>query len=164
MDFVFKFWRKTVAPVTVAEFASTTLPVTTRCPRFCAWAAGRPPLRAMGTSPTANAAYTAAVAMLARFNFILPLLLLRRGARLRPRRVRRRCGSVPTARRRQSRIRFHTLHKRLRRLLPLRPFRYPDYFRILGRWARRPPLSDEVVSCFTFWDDDTLRPDSIRLE
>src|SRR5450631_1005284 len=106
MDFVFRFLRKTVAPANLAESGSTTVPDTTRWPRFCARAMGVNPLcNANGTKPAAKAASITEAAKIVRLTLTLPPRLLRKVLRLHP--GRRQPASVQAARHRQLRTRIH---------------------------------------------------------
>src|SRR5438309_11761558 len=127
MDLVLVLRRKTVAPATAADSASTTVPMTTRWPKFCAWAWGRSPPRPVGIRLAANAAKTTTAAHRARLNIILPLPLLR-GLRRPRRRHHRRRATTPAAPRRPLRTRCRTPRTTRRRLLLFHPLQCQDYF------------------------------------
>src|SRR6266567_3835337 len=137
MDLVLELRRNTVAPATAAESPSTTLPITTRWPRFCARAWGSGPRVPIGTTPAAKTINTTPAAKLERDTFILPLPL-RRMTRLPLRRDRRRRATTPAAQRRPLRTPCRTLHRRPRRPPLFHPLRCPDHSRIRGRWAWQP--------------------------
>src|ERR1017187_2112863 len=134
MDFVFRFLRKTVAPASLAESASKTLPITTRWPMFCACAIGGPtnPLYdPNGTKPAAKAAIATPATKIVRLTLTLPPLPLQT-VRHRPHPDRRRPASTPAVQHQRLRIPIHIRRRRAHRLLPPHPIRRQDHFRIQG--------------------------------
>src|ERR1035438_9016213 len=147
MALVFRFFRNTVAPATGAEFASTTAPITTRWPRFCACAVPgpiRPPAEPI--APAARTANTTPAAIPALLTLTLPPRPLqsahhRRKADPRP------PAPTPAVLRRPPRTPFRIRHKRPRRLLPLLQSQYQDHSRTQGSWSWHSPL-DQGMSHF----------------
>src|ERR1035437_5169680 len=142
MAFDFKSFRKTVAPSTGAELLSTTLPKTTRYPRFCASALNgpmNPPFDPKGTKPAAKRANATPAAKLMRFNLTLPPLPLRANP-LRPRPDPRAPAPPPAVLRQPPRTRFRIRRGCPSRLPPLHPIRCLVHSRIQGSWPWQPPL------------------------
>src|SRR5271157_843318 len=112
MDLVFRSLRKTVAPPTGLEFASTTYPETTRWPKFWACAAGPkpnligPPRDPPETTPVASAASATPASKLVRFSLTLPPRPLQ--ADRRPHPDRRPPAPTPAVLRRPPRTPPHT--------------------------------------------------------
>src|ERR1700679_226371 len=137
---VFRSLRKTVAPETVLDEASKTVPDTPRWPIFCATARGESssnPTSPAGTIPAVNTANATPVSFFVRPGLTRPPLALQM-ARLHP--DRRRLAPTPAVRRRPLRILSRTHRRRPHRLPLLRPVRCQVHSRIQGTMAWQTPL------------------------
>src|ERR1700723_1866101 len=120
---VFRSLRKTVAPETVLDEASNTVPDTTRWPIFCAAARGgssSTPTSPAGTIPAVTNANATPASFFLRPGLTRPPLALRT-ARLHP--DRRLPAPTPAVRRRPPRILSRIHRRRPHRLPLLRPIR-----------------------------------------